>query len=67
MSSNREWVGKCVSALSTECGKAKTTIFRTDEYRQIAVPSKSKLRLFEQIEITEARPTCIICKRAESG
>jgi len=56
-----------VSALSTECGKAKTTIFRTDEYRQIAVPSKSKLRLFEQIEITEARPTCIICKRAESG
>jgi tRNA A37 methylthiotransferase MiaB len=54
---NRAWVGRKVTALSTERGKNKSTIFRTDEYRQIVVPGQHRLGEFRSIVVTDATAT----------
>jgi MiaB-like tRNA modifying enzyme len=54
---NREWVGRKVRALSTEPGKPGTTIFRTDEYKQIVVPGRLELGAWSEIRVTGATAT----------
>ena len=61
---NRLWVGKDVTALSTEMGKSGTTILRNDEYKQIVVPEVLPLGRYFEIKVTEATPTYLLGKRA---
>ena len=54
---NRRWVGRTVPALSTERGKGRSTIFRTDEYRQIVVSGILPLGEFRSVRVTDATAT----------
>lgn len=54
---NMSWVGRNVNALATERGKDLTTLFRTDEYRQIVVPGEHPIGEFHPVKITGATST----------
>jgi tRNA A37 methylthiotransferase MiaB len=54
---NRTWVGRTVRVLATERGKNRSTIMRTDEYKQVVVPSAEPLGRFYSVRIADATPT----------
>jgi threonylcarbamoyladenosine tRNA methylthiotransferase CDKAL1 len=57
---NESWVGRECLALATERGKAESTIFRTDEYKQVVVPERLRLGAYSLLRVTEARPTYLM-------
>lgn len=57
---NKRLVGSELRALSTEHGKASTTIHRSDGYRQIVVKRALPLRAYRRVAITDATPTYLI-------
>jgi len=57
---NQMLIGRSVRALSTERGKADSTIFRTDEYKQIVVPLELELGRWSVVRVTRATPTYLI-------
>jgi len=54
---NRSWVGRSVKALSTEKGKGRSTILRTDEYKQVVVPEMLSLGRYYEVHVIGATPT----------
>ncbi len=60
---NLRWVGRRVRALSTEHGKEKSTILRSDEYKQIVLPEVLPLGKFVEVEITGATPTYLVGRK----
>ncbi|MGQ9587944.1 MAG: tRNA (N(6)-L-threonylcarbamoyladenosine(37)-C(2))-methylthiotransferase [Thermoplasmata archaeon] len=62
---NRSWVGRAVRALSTEIGKNRSTILRTDEYKQVVVPETLSLGRYYEVHVTGATPTYLTGLRAE--
>lgn len=54
---NRAWIGREVTALATERGKNGSTLFRTDEYRQIVVKGSHELGRYRSITVTDATKT----------
>ena len=54
---NRTWVSEKVIAMATERGKNGSTIFRTNEYRQVVVPGGHSLGRYRSLRITDATPT----------
>ncbi|HEX9908908.1 MAG TPA: tRNA (N(6)-L-threonylcarbamoyladenosine(37)-C(2))-methylthiotransferase [Thermoplasmata archaeon] len=63
---NDGWVGRMATALATERGKGKSTIARTDEYKQVVVPETLPLGMFYKVEITGATPTYLTGRRVAS-
>jgi MiaB-like tRNA modifying enzyme len=57
---NDEWVGRELMALATERGKGNSTIFRTDEYKQIVVKEQFDLGGYFRVKINDATPTYLI-------
>ncbi|OGS43116.1 MAG: hypothetical protein A3K76_03655 [Euryarchaeota archaeon RBG_13_57_23] len=57
MGRNSTWIGGRVVALSTEKGKKGSTIFRTDEYRQVVVKGVHQLGGFHTLRVTDATAT----------
>ncbi len=54
---NKSWIGRAVTALSTETGKNSTTLFRTSEYRQVVVPGNHPLGEYHAVKISGATST----------
>jgi threonylcarbamoyladenosine tRNA methylthiotransferase CDKAL1 len=54
---NSRLVGRETVALVTEPGKARTTIARTPEYRQVILPGVAPIGEFVRVRIDVARPT----------
>jgi tRNA A37 methylthiotransferase MiaB len=63
---NDGWIGRMATALATERGKGKSTITRTDEYKQVVVPETLPLGMFYKVEITGATPTYLTGRRVAS-
>jgi len=61
---NNAWLGKTVTALSTEAGKKSSTILRSDEYKQVVLPERLPLGKYFEVEIVGATPTYLIGRRA---
>ena len=57
---NRKWVGRTVVALATERGKGRSTILRTDEYKQVVIPSVIPLGGFHSLRVVDATSTYLV-------
>ena len=60
---NRSWIGKAITALSTERGKNMSTILRSDEYKQVVVPEVIPLGRYYGVKVVDATPTYLIGTR----
>jgi len=57
---NQRFVGRAVRALTTEPGKAGTTLARTDEYKQVVLPGVLPIGDFVECCITAARAVDLV-------
>ena len=64
---NQRWVGREVRALATERGKKRSTVLRTDEYKQIVVPGELELGTFHELVVTRATTNYLIGERRSSA
>lgn len=62
---NQNWVGREVEAFSTEYGTKRSTLLRTDEYRQIVVRGELALGHRFKVEIDGATPTYLRGKKVD--
>lgn len=60
---NDAWKGASLLALSTERGKGRSTILRSDEYKQIVVPEPLALGRYFEVKVVDATPTYLIGAR----
>ncbi len=60
LAKNRMLVGTTVRALSTESGKAGTTILRTNQYKQIVVKTALEHARWFEVRVTRATPTYLV-------
>lgn len=63
---NQSMVGRTYRALATERGKNKSTILRTDEYKQIVVRENLVLNKYYELQVKEATPTHLVAERVGS-
>jgi MiaB-like tRNA modifying enzyme len=63
LENNRAWVGREARALATERGKGKSTILRTDEYKQVVVPEVLTLGKYFDVRIRRATATYLVGSR----
>lgn len=63
---NQEFVGKTVVALATESGKGRSTVLRTDGYKQVVVREELPLGRFYELRIEEATPTYLVGTRVDA-
>jgi threonylcarbamoyladenosine tRNA methylthiotransferase CDKAL1 len=61
---NKSWIDKAFTALSTERGKNRSTILRSDEYKQVVVPEQLPLGRYYTVKVIDATPTYLIGARA---
>ncbi len=64
---NQAWVGREVLAFSTERGKKRSTLLRTDEYRQIVIPDELPLGRRFKVEIDGATTTYLRGRRIDGS
>lgn len=62
---NESWIGREVTALATERGKRRTTLLRTDEYRQIVVKEELPLGCYYRTRVTGATRTYLTGERID--
>ena len=66
LENNNAWVGRHVRALATERGKGRSTILRTDEYRQVVVPEVLGLGKYYDIALRRATATYLVGSRTDA-
>ena len=60
---NMAWKDLVLMALATERGKSKSTILRSDEYKQVVVSESLPLGKYYEVKVVDATPTYLIGSR----
>lgn len=60
LENNKNMIGKKLTCLVTECGKAGTVIVRTQNYRPVAVISDLPVGTFADVEVIDCAPTYLV-------
>jgi len=60
---NKAWTDTTLACLSTEKGKNRSTILRTDEYKQVVVREPLALGKYYKVNVVDATPTYLIGAR----